>query len=97
MNHLCQIIREDTYEESIRLISKNYTRANELDSAIDWALSRIERKLSRFIHIRDDYYFWVTDELPVDDIPRVRIVFKYDRENSIVYLINIEDFSRNNE
>lgn len=91
---LCQVIREDTYESCLEDIAENYSRAYELDSAIDWALSRIEDNEEEFINIRDDYYLWVMEELPVEDIPRVRIMFEYEKETDKVFLISIDEFNR---
>ena len=85
------IIREKSFDEQLEIIARKYPRMAELDSAIDWALSRGPTEIPNVVRISYDYYLWVTDEFYIHDIPMIRILYRVDNENQTVYLLAITE------
>jgi hypothetical protein len=83
------IIRSKKFEVQVKAICGHYSRMNELDEAIDWYLSRAPRNE---FHLGDNFYLWVTDELPAENIPRVRMAYKVDDANQQVTLLEISAY-----
>ncbi|HEY9049399.1 MAG TPA: hypothetical protein VIN08_26050 [Ohtaekwangia sp.] len=42
-------------------------------------------------NIYDDHYLWVTDQLPVKTIPKVKIVYHVNDETKVVKLLSIAE------
>lgn len=83
---LCEIIRENSYEESLREFPREFARMDEFESAIDWALAR-DPELG-YNHT-EDYYTWRTDG--IKNFPTVRIIYTYNSEIKQVHLVLIEE------
>jgi hypothetical protein len=60
----------------------------ELKKAIVWYLER--RPRSTF-NIDEDFYLWVTDQLPVKTIPKVKIIYRVSDPSQTVILISIAE------
>ncbi|KAA6440271.1 hypothetical protein FEM33_06605 [Dyadobacter flavalbus] len=90
---LCQIIREKEFDESVKEILKEFDRIFELDSAIDWVLSRnpTPEEIEKIDEL--GHYLWVTEDFTRFGIPSVRILYNYDEIERIVTLIGIEKSS----
>jgi hypothetical protein len=86
-----EIVRTAEYDEQIEELTNGYSRMDDLDSAIDWALSRDPTKIPSSINFEGNYYLWVTEEFSSMDIPKVRIVYSYDGIYT-VSLISIERY-----
>lgn len=82
-----QIIREPDFDAKMFEIAKQYPRLNELECAIDWALSR---KPHDFNAITNEYYFWVTQEFTNHEFPSLKIVYRIVQSERRVYLIDVE-------
>ena len=91
------IVREISFDEQLKIISRRYPRMAELDSAIDWALSRRPTQIPNIVRISYDYYLWVTDEFYIHEIPMVRILYRVENETSTVYLLAIAEVKPNEE
>lgn len=91
------IVREQSFDEQLELISRQYSRMAELDSAIDWALSRQPTRIPNVVRISYDYYLWVTDEFYAHDVPMVRILYRVDQEHQTIYLLAIAEVRPNEE
>jgi len=87
---LCEIIREESYEEALRNLPNTFHRLEELDEAIDWGLARGPEM---FDQIEDDYYTWKTEKMV--NFPAVRIFFTFDSEFHIVHLVDIQVITEN--
>ena len=85
-----EIIREAEFDRQMEELTGNYSRMDDLDSGIDWALS--ETNLSdTILNIEGQFYLWVTEEFFSLDIPKVRILYQYDGEYTI-HLLSIEKY-----
>jgi hypothetical protein len=60
---------------------------DELDRAIEWGLSHNPKQ---FYNICDEFYLWKTDKL-IDEIPQLRILYKYIEAARTVYLIAVDE------
>lgn len=83
---LCEIIRENSYEESLREFPREFARMDEFESAIDWALARDPELGYNFT---EDYYTWKTEGLR--NFPTVRILYTYVSSIKQVHLVLIEE------
>lgn len=63
---------------------------DEFKNAITWFLSRTPRSKLCF-NILDDHFLWVTDQLPIKTISKVRIVYHVNDEKQVVKLISIAE------
>lgn len=86
-----EIVRETEFDINISRISKSYSRMTDLDSAIDWALSKKPDQIPNIVSIGDGYFLWVTDEFYDIDIPCLRILYKVDHISRKVNLISVEE------
>lgn len=87
---LCHLIKDAEYDEQLKLISKNYNRFDELDSAIDWALARFNRNPSVFYELEEkNHFIWKTDK--VLNFPKLRILFRYDEGIKTINLLFVEE------
>ncbi len=87
-----EIIRESEFDTQIEELTGDYTRMDDLDNAIDWALEKNSiNDTEVFLNIEGDYYLWVTEEFYSLDIPKVRILYKYDG-NYTINLLSIERY-----
>jgi len=81
------IVREHSFDSQLNKIAGNYERLDELDSAIDWGLSRAPTK---FVNFAADFYLWKMERIS-KNFPQLRIVYRYDSEAHTVYLIAVEE------
>lgn len=81
---LCSIIKENSFVEELKLISKSNDRFLDFEDMIDWALSRAPEK---FHSMEDNYYLWKTSELK--DFPELLILYHFDKIKNQITLINI--------
>jgi hypothetical protein len=86
IDELYHIIREVDFDDKVKIITKNYKRMNDLDNAIDWALSRNPKALEVF---NDEFYYWVTERWENKEIPQLRIFYHINEKKHIVTLIDI--------
>lgn len=91
------IVREKEFDEQITNLSRDYSRMYDLDNAIDWVLSRRPNKIPNLIKFPPHYYLWITDEFWKLDIPMLRILFRIDKEKSIVYLLSVQEVPTDEE
>lgn len=89
---LCQIIREQEYEEGLSAMVKDYHRMEEIDSAIDWALSRGP---VYFYDLGEGYYIYKNEG--VSNFPDFRLLYRFDEELKTVYLLTIEPYTSDDE
>ena len=89
------IIREREFDEVIEQLTINHSRMNDLDAAIDWALSRAPNRIPNSVQLMPNYFLWVTDEFYDLEIPIVRILFKI--EGNTVILLAISEVEPENE
>lgn len=66
----------------MRKLARDYARLHELDSAIDWALSRDP---TMFTRVGLDYYIWKTTTIA--GLPAIEILFYCDMDAQKVLLI----------
>jgi hypothetical protein len=59
---------------------------NDLDEAIDWALSRNPKFFEK---LDDEYYYWITDKWEYNDIPQLRIFYHINEDKHIVNIIDV--------
>jgi hypothetical protein len=59
----------------------------DFDAAVDWYLSRDPK---REFHIENGYYLWVTDKLPIQVIPEVKILYHVDDVTMTVTLHSLK-------
>ena len=78
-----QFIREEQFDNFFRGLAESYPRLHELDLAIEWALSRDPE---RFYRVEPDYFLWKLDDV-IRGLPQIEILYRYDRDAGIVYLI----------
>ena len=81
-----QIVRSKTFDDQLVAISRGFARMAEFDDAIDWYLARTPKAE---YHIGGECYVWVTDNLPYDTLPSVRIVYRVDDATQTVHLQSI--------
>lgn len=62
----------------------------ELVKAIEWYLGRRPRSLA--YQLDNDYYLWVTEELSVETVPTVKIVYHVEDTSRTVKLISIAQY-----
>jgi hypothetical protein len=80
-------IREAAFDSKIQFLSKTFSRMDELDRAIEWAL---ERDAKRFYNICDDFFLWKTGQL-IPEVPPLRILYRYvEMPTPTIYLIAAE-------
>jgi hypothetical protein len=82
-----KFVREKAFDSKIKTISRTYRRMDELDRAIEWGLSHNPKQ---FYNICDEFYLWKTDKL-IDEIPQLRILYKYIEAARTVYLIAVDE------
>jgi len=87
-NSLWGLIREPLFEDQIGSISANYSRLDELDSAIDWYLCRNPEAEH---HLGGSFYIWKTKDSLGPEFPALRIFYFVDSENERVILIEVEE------
>lgn len=80
-------VREKAFDAKIKSISRTYGRMDELDLAIEWGLRHNPKQ---FYNICDDFYLWKTDRL-IDDIPQLRILYKFDESTDTICLIAVDE------
>lgn len=83
---LLSILRELEFDASLAQIAGSFARLDELDDAIDWALSRDP---TRFPTFGDGFYIWRTDDLSAA-FPKLLILYKYDATAEQVTLISVK-------
>jgi hypothetical protein len=76
-------VREPQFDNFFKQLAGSYPRLHELDVAIEWALSRDPE---RFYQIAEGYFLWKFDDV-IPGLPQIEILYKYDPEENIVYLI----------
>lgn len=86
---LCHLIKEPEYDEQLLFISKGYSRFDQLDSAIDWAVSRFTKDPSLFYDLGENFYLWKMDKIM--NFPKLRILFRYLPETNGVILSYVEE------
>ncbi|HEX2786573.1 MAG TPA: hypothetical protein VHP32_01620 [Ignavibacteria bacterium] len=88
-SELYQIIRENEFDEEVLKICGSYSRMNELDESIDWALCRFKEE--EFSSIGNNQYFLKTDEFTDKKFPQLLITFYVNQSTQTIVLINIKE------
>lgn len=89
VQNLCSVIREAEFDSVSKKIAGSYARLDDLDNAIDWALSRFTRKMDEFYLLGEDKYLWKTEK--VLGFPKLRILFRFDEAANTIYLVSLEE------
>lgn len=82
---LCQIIREQEYEENLHAMARDTHRMDEIDSALDWALARGP---VYFYQVDEEHYLYKNEGLY--HFPDFRVLYRYDKINHRIFLLSIE-------
>jgi len=64
---------------------------DELDSGLDWALSR--NPIDYFINVSDNFFIWKTERFY--DFPKIRILFQIDPQTNTATLCAIQEIIEN--
>lgn len=81
------IIRERSFESKVLALAEDFSRLPELETALDWALSRRQHS---FNQLANDIYFIVTEDLGECRIPALRVLYLIDSENRKVILLDVD-------
>lgn len=83
-----RVLKQQKFAEQLRDLIETHPRLEELEKAIDWTLSR--RPDQNAFPMGDGYYLWITDQLPGNIIPVVRILYRIEEYRRTVSLCRIE-------
>jgi hypothetical protein len=81
-----EIVREPKFEKNFRTIAGNYDRADDIESNIDWALSRDPYFFPQINN--SPYHIWKTGDLG-RNFPQMVIIYRIDHAHSRVILIDV--------
>lgn len=76
----------ENFSEQLQKLYSYHPRTDELIRAITWLLSHTPRMNT---HLENDVFLWVTEQLPVKTIPKVKIIYSVDETRKAVLLISI--------
>jgi hypothetical protein len=78
------IVREKTFDKKIQSLAKSYSRLDDVDNAIDFALQRCPE---RFNKIDGDFYWWKFDSTTTG-FPQLIITYRFIPSEGKVILID---------
>lgn len=84
------IRREEQFEQQFALIAKDFERVADIESSIDWFLSRSCTNL-KYVSQLDQagYYLW-RQELVHSDFPQLLILYKVDHSAEMILLLAVK-------
>lgn len=72
------VVRDDEYLSEIDVLEQTFTRVQELDDAITWALERKPLNIPGSLNITGNWFIWTTEEFFVINMPKLRIIYEVD-------------------
>jgi mRNA-degrading endonuclease RelE of RelBE toxin-antitoxin system len=84
-----EIKLSENFSEQLKKLYSDHPRTDELIKAISWLLSHNPRMA---LILEDNVFLWVTEQLPVKTIPKVKIIYSVQETRKTVLLISIAEY-----